>query len=995
MHSHPTLTTSDWQLLDPPIGDVHLHNDKIEVGIIEVHPCLDRIAYATRTRTDQSHDLGKARIVIHDFDAPTTASFSNAAAAAAAAETTASNVNNGRVICSFSLRELTCKINEFRLSNSQLASSIVAASAHSREIPYSLSNTTASSSSNSVSVVMPLTVNLLGAVQNLEFLDRAAIRSTVASGFVREDDVMTDASRTQEIHRLMIGFRRCIVVVALSNLKDQKESYAKGISVLAYIGPDDMEECHAWCHHAGGDGQYYYPKKKKRQPASFSVPVSEHILAYGCYDGGLRFYDMAGKKQAKSALGPNGRDNPIVRVINANPSMYSQSKQLQATRPRIICACASGVAYLWELDLSVDNTTGEIFHFKIPPPLVSFDAFKTAAIGQCVLPATKQPPRSPSSVASLSPCSSLDEIDLVNSQFELSYDQDRNILFWILSPECSGASLDRPASRSEERLDADGVLVSWDLPTLSSSGWPPVVWPPPMAAPLCVTKLPRTDGGKISSTMVLPGVLTDILSESIIATIYATSSGEIVALTTNMEDKHGDSIEFDVGISILSDISKYNNVCYSIARSTIHPSLVFFGTQHGILLARINGSSDEDVVHQDLFTIDEEQSKPDVESLFSVSVQNEVEGGTHQHSTQFDKNDKVGDLTQLRRLKGKISELELRNLELDQKLENMKVESTLAMGNLEQNSLLKARVTAMLEQQQRFHDFAKKEVESLQAKVNSLETELSARNESFASLAAETGKMRRVMGEVSGMLEKERSLNKSTNNQLKNIMEKVKKMEEEVVAKVKDNQSLRVENDALSRQLEDLSTLNNIVTNDEEPAQSISVQCEISKIEQLGALRRELCAAKETEESLRNYINLLEDDKHSLENELDEARQTTEENKFIILDLQADNKEHKYSIDSLVNLLEHQKNSHEKEVADKNDKISEMQSKLKEEIHNTEQAMLQCRCGNDTIAKLRAENAKLKKDASQTNSMFIAMKVELQNALNDLADYQHERNTLL
>ena len=42
-----------------------------------------------------------------------------------------------------------------------------------------------------------------------------------------------------------------------------------------------------------------------------------------------------------------------------------------------------------------------------------------------------------------------------------------------------------------------------------------------------------------------------------------------------------------------------------------------------------------------------------------------------------------------------------------------------------------------------------------------------------------------------------------------------------------------------------------------------------------------------------------------------------------------------------------------------------------------------------TISKLHAENIRLEEEALEKNALFIAMKVELQNALNELSDYNH------
>lgn len=227
------VKAGSWRLLTPPAED----GETIEVGVVEVHPSLPRVAYATRSRRDRSPDLGRTKIVVHDFDHPGP-----------------SGGGGGRVASAFTLRELTVRINEFRTdARLSAAAASDAAHVHSRDMLHSLATTP--------TPMVPYTVQMLGAVQRISFLSRDAVRCVVPLGHVRDEP-----SGTQ---RLLIGFRRCAVVVSVFHLKKQdQESHARGVQVMAYIGPD-LEE-------------YEYDEKaRKRQPSSFPVPISENILAYG------------------------------------------------------------------------------------------------------------------------------------------------------------------------------------------------------------------------------------------------------------------------------------------------------------------------------------------------------------------------------------------------------------------------------------------------------------------------------------------------------------------------------------------------------------------------------------------------------------------------------------------------------------------------------------------------------------------------------------------
>ena len=232
MLTHPIPEVGSWSLLAPPPGE---NDEKIEVGVVELHPTIDRVAYTTRARNGKSEDAGSSRIIIQDFNA---------------------NLKDGgnEVVASLSFRELVERINDFR-TNSHYLSDACAHVSHSQDILQSLSTKAPSN--------VPFTIEMLGAVQNLAFLSRDAICTQVPPGYVREEPPM--------MQRLMIGFRRCVVVVSLFHLEDSKvESCARGVEVIGYIGPDNFVECDP------GD------KARKRQPSSFPIPISENIVAYGC-----------------------------------------------------------------------------------------------------------------------------------------------------------------------------------------------------------------------------------------------------------------------------------------------------------------------------------------------------------------------------------------------------------------------------------------------------------------------------------------------------------------------------------------------------------------------------------------------------------------------------------------------------------------------------------------------------------------------------------------
>jgi hypothetical protein len=301
----------------------------------------------------------------------------------------------------------------------------------------------------------------------------------------------------------------------------------------------------------------------------------------------------------KSALGPNGRGNPIIKLINANTdeSKYatslegkSRGKSSQNRRPRIISVIPSGIAYLWELDLSFDLNNYDILNFHIPPPLVSFDGL-VAAVSCKGLPVKFPPALSPTSIASLSPSSLWDQTDDVNSQFEVSYDSHQNVLCWVFSPDCVGSSLKPRASR-EERLNMNGALVVWNLDDIPQPEFPPAVLPPHS-----VQQLPRSEGGRVTADMTVPICLSD----PFLVTIYITSSNELMATSTNLNK--GNSIQVESRVSVLADLSGHS--CLTVATARVNSPLILVGTQYGILFATIAMRSDDAL----LFLLDESRNE--------------------------------------------------------------------------------------------------------------------------------------------------------------------------------------------------------------------------------------------------------------------------------------------------------------------------------------------------------------------------------------------------
>lgn len=161
-------------------------------------------------------------------------------------------------------------------------------------------------------------------------------------------------------------------------------------------------------------------------------------------------------------------------------------------------------------------------------------------------------------------------------------------------------------------------------------------------------------------------------------------------------------------------------------------------------------------------------------------------------------------------------------------------------------------------------------------------------------------------------------------------------------------------------------------------------------------LQKELTSSKETEDSLRNQIAILEEENTKLDRELEDARvqaaKYSGKCKQLTLRLQDDTKEQKMAIDSLVDLLDRQRIHHAEEIASRHDEIVSLKRQTSD-LRDTHQRELDeaNESNADVINGLRAELSVMRADAAMGNELFAAMKKELKNALRELADYRLER----
>lgn len=165
----------------------------------------------------------------------------------------------------------------------------------------------------------------------------------------------------------------------------------------------------------------------KSLPSSKPVTCCDsNLLLIGCSDGAMRFYSKHEHKVIKSVRGPNGRADPVVDIVFINPWKYEHTQMNNYSIDngdkdyiimKVATVCASGVAYLWELQLSFTET-GRVGSIKIRPPLVKFDADRilSGAISHANIHSSG-----------------------INAyKFKVRYEPERELLYWTVLTTISG-----------------------------------------------------------------------------------------------------------------------------------------------------------------------------------------------------------------------------------------------------------------------------------------------------------------------------------------------------------------------------------------------------------------------------------------------------------------------------------------------------------------------------------------------------------------------------
>ncbi|KAL7469667.1 hypothetical protein ACHAXS_009923 [Conticribra weissflogii] len=399
------------------------------------------------------------------------------------------------------------------------------------KIPPPLNKFRQSKSKSSKLSSAPLTLATMGPLQSITFLDRDALfwetrrkygymgnmdHSDCSSlvfqndGPVMHEDVAFGEGRGGMGCGLCLGLQFTRVLVVLRFLSHcNRCSDSDSFEILCCLEGQRNSTNSSTNLQSSRESTVLYT------PTSPILPISDSIFVYGCSDGAMRFHSllpsmlysskveslsnfsfsssfgtsagtmMKSAKQTrqatiKSVRGPNGRNDPVVKIVNVDPAAWENNDSgtfgvgshdgagarvafgeenlggdatkvsddtTLVLRSRLVTVCASGVAYVWDVTLEVDRASGSVKDLTVQPPLVRIDG-----LGSMTVSPRKSPPTFSSggfwsgvgnvaattaTSSSSKMSSSKESLDMSKAPFNdvppaISYDPQRNLLVWTL-----------------------------------------------------------------------------------------------------------------------------------------------------------------------------------------------------------------------------------------------------------------------------------------------------------------------------------------------------------------------------------------------------------------------------------------------------------------------------------------------------------------------------------------------------------------------------------
>lgn len=556
---------------------------KTSVKTLSIHPSLPRVAYVAEdtasadfgARTNKSNKPGSApqqpivtnsRLVIQKFNC----NVGNIDSLAS---------SQGNIIATLNMSDLPQRINRFRQHKSKTSK---------------ISN-------------QPFTLATLGSLKSITFLDRDALFwQTRRKGGTQSNLDASNASGTvldvnaNKCHKGVMGQSLCLGlqftrVITILQINDTQSD------------PFTVLGCLEGQRALTKNGKDYVTQ---HVPSSTALPVTNSIIVYGCSDGAMRFHSLVpsmiyssksdtlsflessassspidesevkspkNSRQAtiKSVRGPNGRNDPVVKIVNADPAYNENYQNDQDAVPahigggpavsnvstlvmssRLLTVCASGVAFLWQVDISIDRASGTLRDLNVLPPLARLDG-----LGSLTVSPRKSPsPRSTRVGGFWSGMTTKEPIVAPYSNVTplVFYDPHRDQLIWSLPYSAPVAAIvhqrdfklnsltpNSPGAKKEVEDRAyvekwamynGGFVKIWSMPLVDaivkSTPGDSSNRPPPIIPPFATMKLPLSLMCASEPLSMVPGLACSPLPASSLSCIcFSRDTTELIVVS--------------------------------------------------------------------------------------------------------------------------------------------------------------------------------------------------------------------------------------------------------------------------------------------------------------------------------------------------------------------------------------------------------------------------------------------------------------------------------
>jgi len=425
--------------------------------------------------------------------------------------------------------------------------------------------------------------------------------------------------------------------------------------------------------------------KVQYTPTSAPLPISNSVVVYGCSDGAMRFHNLVpsllystkmdlvttplssnssssssvGKssKQTrqstiKSVRGPNGRNDPVVQIVNVDPAYHASSHLRGDTttavgiptqvggeagnesddvnlilRSRILTVCASGVAFLWDVHITLDRSSGALRDLNVLPPLVRLDGLGSLTVSPRKL--TKNPTQSYTPggfweravTAKEGSGSANDPPYTETATPSVTYDPHRRLLLWSLPANAPASSIDHRSDYELESLSPNspeakkdyedrvffgkwatengGFVKVWDLSLVDaliasaverSSSSPR---PPPKMPPAAIMKLP-TSVTALTHQGIMAGLPHAPLTMASVACLCLTRDGsKLIVYAAPLPSAANSSMDDGLDTQTSVSESPVKNKRKNLGGKAIKPKVLFVNSApcHSVALAGGNAMS--------------------------------------------------------------------------------------------------------------------------------------------------------------------------------------------------------------------------------------------------------------------------------------------------------------------------------------------------------------------------------------------------------------------